>query len=135
MSRRLRGIEGDIRNARPAFERIAKQLVRTFSGDVFDTEGAAVGEHWQPLSKYTLRSKEAAGYGDKGILERTGKMRNAFRSQVAPDYAMIWNTAQYFKYHQSNKPRSKLPRRVMVKLGEQQRELIVKEFIAHFRQA
>lgn len=133
LSRRLRNIEGNIRDARPAFQNIANELVDTFSGDVFDTRGSAIGEKWQPLSKYTIAQKARAGYGDKGPLERTGAMRNAFRSQVATDYAAVWNTASYFKYHQSNKSRSKIPRRVMMKLGHMQREMIVKEFIAHFR--
>jgi len=56
-------------------------------------------------------------------------MKRSFRAKATSMQGEIWNATTYFKYHQSNKPRSSnLPRRVMMKLGEQQKQLVVKVF-------
>lgn len=55
-------------------------------------------------------------------------MKDSFKTAVAADYAEIWNTASYFKYHQSNKARSKLPRRMMMNLTNDTKSEIVKIF-------
>lgn len=128
LSRRLEGLTADVKNLTVPFRKSADMLIGVFSKDVFATEGAAIGERWQRLSPYTVAQKARLGYGGKGILERTGKMRRSFTSVVASDQAVIRNTADYFKYHQSNQPRKKLPRRVIMKLGEQQKEQVVKIF-------
>lgn len=65
------------------------------------------------------------------ILEKTGKMRRNFKQNLGPDYIEIYNPTAYFKYHQSNKPRTKIPRRVMMKIDEQRRVFIQKEFQRH----
>lgn len=131
ISRNLLIIADQVKDWTPAFKESADLLKRTFSGPVFDTEGAAIQEHWSPLSKaYAYR--KAQKYPGKGILERTGAMRNGFMTLWRPDMAMVWNKVEYFKYHQSNKPRHKLPRRVMMKLGQMQRTQVVKVFHSHF---
>jgi phage gpG-like protein len=62
-------------------------------------------------------------------LEKTGHMRHAFVKNTTDDYVSLTNEASYFKYHQSNKPRSSaLPRRVMMTLRRQDATMIVKEF-------
>jgi phage gpG-like protein len=55
-------------------------------------------------------------------------MQHSFKSIVASDQAVISNSAPYFKYHQSNKPRSRIPRRVMMALGQNQKQDIVRFF-------
>lgn len=65
------------------------------------------------------------------ILEKTSRMRRNFKQNLGPDYVEIYNPTPYFKYHQSNKPRTKIPRRVMMKIDEQRRVFIQKEFQKH----
>lgn len=65
------------------------------------------------------------------ILEKTGKMRANFKQNLGPYYVEIYNPTPYFKYHQSNKPRKKLPRRVMMKIDNIRRSFIQKEFQRH----
>jgi phage gpG-like protein len=65
------------------------------------------------------------------LLEKTGQMRKSFHSQVAGDAVVLGNPTPYFKYHQSNQPRRRLPRRVMMKIDEARRNLIFKIFQAH----
>lgn len=131
LARRLRGIDKELKNWKPAFKKTAEDLKNVFSSEVFETQGRAIGVSWKPLSP-AYRAYKARRYPGKGILEATGKMRGSFKTLYKTDMAVIWNSAVYFKYHQSNKPRRRLPRRVMLKLGHQQREMIQKIFHTYF---
>lgn len=133
VSRKLRGIAESLRDWTPAFQKIAGELRRDFSGDVFESEGEAIGERWTPLSR-AYAERKAVKYPGKGILEATGKMRRAFQSQYDATSARVWNNIAYFKYHQSNKlPRRKLPRRVMMKLDNDRKEFIQRTFLEAVR--
>ncbi len=125
--RRLEKITASTKEATPAFQQASDYLKRVFSQDVFASNGGAIGETWAPLKPKYLAQKVSQGY-PADILVRTGAMKNAFMSLVKSDSATIWNGMQYFKYHQSKEPRSKLPRRVMMKLGNNQKEFVVKIF-------
>jgi len=92
----------------------------------FRTEGKIFGG-WAPLSPEYAAWK-AQRYPGRGILERTGKMRKSFRSTVTSHKMEIWNSVGYFPYHQSNRPRTKLPRRVMLYIRPESRREIVKIF-------
>jgi len=52
---------------------------------------------------------------------------------VSSEQAVIHNTAEYFKYHQSRQPRSRLPRRAMMALGNNQKAEIVRFFQAYIQ--
>lgn len=132
MSRRLRIMADKVRDWSPAFQDTARELKNIFSNDVFQTEGGIIDEHWSPL-KQAYAIQKAKKFPGKGILEATGDMRNSFMTLWRPDMAQVWNTATYFKYHQSNQPRTRLPRRVMMKLALQQREQVVKIFHYYFQ--
>jgi len=117
LSRKLVGISVKARNWRPQMRKIGKYLVGVFSGPVFDTRGREIGEPWK-------KRKIPAPWP---LLQRSGKMRRSFKSLPRMVSVEIMNTADYFKYHQSSKPRtSKLPRRVMMKIDSKRKEGIVK---------
>jgi phage gpG-like protein len=133
LSRRLQGVREGMGDWTNAFKQAADELKKIFANDVFSTQGKAIGESWKPLKPQYLAQKLAQGY-PADTLVRTGAMKAAFASLVKPDSAEVWNAIAYFKYHQSRQPRkSNLPRRVMMKLGENQREVIVKIFHTHFK--
>lgn len=133
LSRRLRNIEQGTKDLQPAFQKTADYLVRIFSTDVFDTQGRAIEEQWQRLSPATV-ARKARTRMSPDILVATGAMKRSFVSSVSSVQAVISNTAEYFKYHQSNKARtSSLPRRVMMKLGKAQRVEIVRFFQDYLR--
>lgn len=123
-----------VRDWTPAFREAAQTLKSIFENDVFESQGAIIDEHWSPLKKgYAIQ--KAKKYPGKGILEATGNMRSGFMTLWRPDMAAVWNKVEYFKYHQSNQPRSSnLPRRVMMKLADSQREQVVKIFHTYFNQ-
>lgn len=127
LARRLRIIANEIKDWTPAFQEAADRLKGIFSDDVFRTEGAIIGESWQPLKPKYLAQKVKAGFPASTLI-KTGRMRESFVTEVASDHATIGNISPYFKYHQSKEPRTKLPRRIMMKLGNPQKEIVVKIF-------
>lgn len=132
LSRILIGMEAGMKDMSFPFKESADYLKRVFSVDVFNTQGGAIGERWKRLSPATV-ARKARTYGQTLPLISTGNMRASFATAVTKDQAVIYNTADYFKFHQSNKPRSKIPRRVMMKIAEAQREQIVKFFQEHIQ--
>lgn len=131
LSTRLRGIEDTILHARPAFAQAATYLKDVFSGDVFDSKGSAIGEPWAPLTQKHLNWKLKHGY-PADILIMTSDMKKSFYTEVGDQFAVIGNNVSYFKYHQSNKARTIVPRRVMMKLADRQRNAIIKIFQSYF---
>ena len=125
--RRFAGIEKEMHDWTPAFKESIEALKDIFGNKVFETRGGAIGEQWEALDPEYQRWK-SMHYPGKGILEASGAMRRSFETMFKADQAAIWNTASYFAYHQSNQPRSKMPRRVMMKLAEEQRQIVVKIF-------
>lgn len=132
LSRVLIGMESSLRDYTEPFKQSADYLKGVFSKDVFSSQGAAIGEQWKPLSPYTVAQKARRGFPSTPLIG-TGAMQHAFQSIVSSDQAVIYNTADYFKYHQSNKPRRTIPRRVMMKLANAQKEQIVKYFQQYIR--
>lgn len=132
LSRNLRGMETNLKNFTKPLTKIAQSLVKSFGGEVFDTQGAVIGEKWKRLSPYTVAQKARQGFPPDPLV-RTGAMKRGFKAIVTSEQVVIGNTQDYFKYHQSNKPRSKIPRRRMMKLNEQMKQMIVKEFQDHIR--
>jgi phage gpG-like protein len=128
LSRNLRALSLSMDDWKEALGNAADLLTRTFSEDVFSTKGAAVGARWKPLSPATIARKARSGQSTDPLVG-SGAMKSSFTSQVTSKMAVISNPVSYFKYHQSNRPRTgKLPRRVMMRLGQMQREQVVKEF-------
>lgn len=130
LSRVLLDLRGDTTKLFGAFNESAAKLRTQFEKEVFDSRGSSIGESWKPLSPVTLARKARSGYGSHPLIA-TGAMRRSFRHAATNEFGAVFNTAEYFKYHQSNRPRKKLPRRVMMKLGNNQREMVIKVFQKH----
>jgi len=125
--RNLRIISDEIKDWTPAFKQASDKLKGIFEDDVFRTQGGAIQENWQPLKPTYLAQKVKKGYPSDPLI-KTGLMKSSFETEVRKDSAIISNVSPYFKYHQSKEPRSKLPRRIMMKLGNPQKEIVVKIF-------
>ena len=131
LKRVLEKIGNEVKDWTPAFKEASDKLKGIFSNDVFRTEGGAIQEKWQPLKPQYLAQKLKQGY-PADILVKRGLMKESFTSEVEKDQATIENLSSYFKYHQSKSARSKIPRRVMMKLGNPQKEIVVKVFHTHW---
>ena len=114
------------------FRKVGSYLKGFFGGAVFDTQGAVIGEPWKPLDQATIRQKRQKGYPATPLIG-SGRMRRSFSFTSTSQMVAVYNTTQYFRYHQSRKPRRKLPRRVMLKLDEIRKQIIVKHFHQAFK--
>ncbi len=124
--RRLMDVDLSMKDFTPEFRQVGSLLKKTFR-DNFNTAGNDLGAAWQPLSPRTIREKIRQGW-PLDILIRTNRMKNSFRDRVSNLFVVVDNTAPYFPYHQSNKPRRKLPRRIMMRIDNRRRNQIVKIF-------
>lgn len=134
LSRVLIGMESKLKDFTPPLRDSAQYLEKVFSTEVFDTQGAAIGQRWKRLSPLTVAQKARQGLSTLPLIG-TGALQAAFRSAVSPLEAVISNVAPYFKYHQSRAPRSRLPRRAMMGLGNDQKTSIVRFFQRHIRES
>lgn len=116
LARRLQTIDAGLSDFREPLDESVGELKRSFDMN-FDARGALFGG-WPP------RAKEQPW----PLLERTGDLRHSFDDIIYTDYAIVFNTAEYFKYHQSRAPRAKLPRRVMMKIDQARKQFIQKSF-------
>lgn len=119
LSRRLLTIPKNIDNFKAPLFRIGGE-VRGSIDTNFSQRGGLFGR-WVPRKDNKPHP----------LLEETGKMRRNFKQSLGPDYIEIYNPTPYFKYHQSNKPRKRLPRRVMMKIDRQRQQFIQKTFQKH----
>jgi phage gpG-like protein len=127
LSRNLQFLSDAVQDWTPAFEQSGEDLVEFFGYDVFESQGEAIDEPWQELSPAYAKQKERRFPGT-GILEATGAMRDSFMQAADSTSLRVWNAMEYFKFHQSNQPRTRMPRRAMMRLTQQLRELVIKNF-------
>ncbi len=119
VSRRLLIVADGITNFEAPLRNIGSELQKTFQQN-FAQQGALFGGWAERKKDYPWP-----------ILNKTGRMRQGFRQNLGKQELIITNVTPYFKYHQSNKPRSRLPRRVMMKIDNDRRNFITKEFQAY----
>ena len=134
ISRILLNVSNAAKDFKKPLEQSATMLRELFEGDVFKTEGRAIQRQWERLSPATVARKARSGspFPTK-ILVDTGKMQESFYTTVTSDYAIIGNNQDYFKYHQSNKPRKRLPRRQMMRITNPAKEEIQRYFLIHLK--
>lgn len=134
ISRILLNVSNAAKDFKKPLGQSATMLRKLFEGDVFKTEGGAIQRQWERLSPATVARKARSGspFPTK-ILVDTGKMQKSFYTTVTSDYAIIGNNQDYFKYHQSNKPRKRLPRRQMMRINNDSKASIVRYFQEHLR--
>ena len=109
--------------------KVGDTLLKSFDLN-FSSRGALFGG-WAPRKPQYKAGKRVDSWP---LLEKTGAMRKGFSSDVTDDYVKLENKLPYFKYHQSNEPRKKIPRRIMMKIDQQRRNEIVKIFQAYIIQ-
>lgn len=120
-----RAIEA-VGNPRAAMEGIGDIMLKEIDGN-FEEEGARLNpSEWVPLAQPTLRQKKREGYGDKGILERTGELRESFGKGVTDFAVRVSSDAGIYPYHQLGLGFN--PRRRMLAFSERMKQEIIGEF-------
>lgn len=122
VSRRLLIVADGVSDFESPLKKIGGELHKTFQSN-FDSGGSLFGG-WVPRKQdYPWP-----------ILDKTSRMRNSFKQKAGKNELEITNSTSYFKYHQSNKSRKRLPRRVMMKIDNERRNFITKTFQAYIVQ-
>lgn len=138
LSRKLHGMLGAVSDWSPVWKTISTDWSTTMARK-FDTEGAheagtaadgTPNPAWAPLSaKYAAWKRRQ--YPGMGILQRTGKLRKAAvdpATTITPTSLRLTVGSPYAIYHQSSRPRTKLPRRAFASLTAKQKSRWVKAF-------
>jgi phage gpG-like protein len=130
VDRMLAGIEERARDLTGAWPKVI-EIFRQINAQAFASEGASTDDgRWPELAETTQAERQRKGFGAAHpILQRTGKLRRALtleennlvtlrptslRYQLSPE-------VDYYVYHQSRAPRTRLPRRAPVSLTADQR--------------
>lgn len=109
----LKRTGANVNDLQGAMSEVGYMARRYFSGQVFASRGAVLGERWPPLSaRYAV--EKARRWPGRIPMIRTGLLNRSFRHEAHRMNVTIYNDAPYFKYHQSSAPRTKIPRRVMI---------------------
>lgn len=87
----------------------------------FNSRGARFGK-WKPRKPTNPPQTHP-------LLEKTGKMKRSFYKESGKNHALVSNRdTEKFRVHQSNEPRSKIPRRVMLAMDDRMNTEIFKVF-------
>jgi hypothetical protein len=133
IDRVLAGLEARASNLAPAWPAVL-QAFQAITARAFASEGASTGAAWAPLTPATQRDRVRQGFpAAHPILQRTGKLmraltlgEGAYASMTASALTYrLSSEVDYFKYHQSNRARTKLPRRAPVLLTADDRTALM----------
>jgi hypothetical protein len=133
IDRLLRGIEERAADIRPALPAMVKEF-QAIVARAFASEGGSTGAAWPQLKPRTQAERRRLGFPPAHpILQRTGKLRRALSEgegayvSMRPDGLryQLGEEVGYFVYHQSLRPRTRLPRRAPVNLTADDRTALV----------
>jgi phage gpG-like protein len=122
--------------------RAAGDVLREATEAQFETEGFHASGGWPPLAASTViakrfRRSNLFGPTDTHILVATGRLRDALTKKFDPEHIERIDSSgtsltfgavtPYGVYHQSERPRTRLPRRPPVAPNEDDKRRIVKD--------
>lgn len=133
IDRVLAGIEDRASDLTPAWPGVLAAFY-VITRQAFATEGASTGATWPQLKPRTQAERRRQGYQPAHpILQRTRALARAltgeggaFASTAPRRLALrLSSEVDYFKYHQSTRPRRRLPRRAPVLLTADNRTQLI----------
>ena len=132
LAKKLNKLSAAIQNPKKALKEVGKFVISE-TQEQFKTEGTRLGRKWKELATSTLIAKARDGYGGKGMLERTGRLKKGFKSDLSKFKVRIHNPVPYYQYHQLGG--TKLPQRVMLDTPERVKQEIVGIFLQDIKKA
>jgi phage virion morphogenesis protein len=127
-------------NLTPALNDLGEYLLRK-TRQRFDTSTAPDGTKWAPLAARTIKAKQRRAITGKpyrtkadpsAILKDTFTLRDSITYQVSSNALYVGTNIEYGIYHQSEEPRTRLPRRAFLGLDDEDRAEAVEIFRDHF---
>lgn len=118
VSRRLHALAERAADLRPAWLGVQEEFFRIM-GRAFRSEGASTGSPWPALALSTARERASIGYGAfHPILQRTQALRRSLTQRGGDNFTVgtprslaLGSAVEYFPFHHSRRPRTRLPRR------------------------
>lgn len=105
---------------RKPFTKAGDDLISYYGKEVFDSNGAELGERWRNLAAATLmmRANRERYYANTPITTNrtliwTGRLQKGFKKQATSEKLRIFNDVEYFKYHQQGSGRKPPQRRML----------------------
>jgi phage gpG-like protein len=111
-------------NLTTAFKEIGEEAIDYYSNDSFATSGTNLGRKWPALNPAYKKWKEKKYGTASRMLVATGTMQKSFFAKTTKNSVAISNKADYYKYHQSTAPRSKIPRRPMAGINKHIKDIV-----------
>lgn len=134
VDRVLQGLEDRARDVSPAWPQVVT-VFRQIVAKAFATEGGSTGAPWPALAPSTQAQRRRLGYGAAHpILQRTTQLQRALTigegayiatSPTSLRYILDERNARISTYHQSRRPRTRLPRRAPVLLTADDRTALM----------
>lgn len=124
----------------PALNDLGEYLVRK-TRQRFDTSTAPDGTKWAPLTDKTKKAKQRRATTGKpyrtkadpsAILKDTFTLRDSITYQTGSNTLYVGTNIEYGIYHQSEEPRTRIPRREFLGLDDADRAEAVEIFRDHF---
>lgn len=105
-------------------------LMQKSTVKTFETEGVnLLGRRWEDLKEKTKEARRKRGHWPGRILTEIGHLVGSITYEVPKPKVLRWGsdvTGWYGKYHQSTKPRKKLPRRPFLGTSRKDIKMIIK---------
>jgi phage gpG-like protein len=94
------------------------------------------GGKWKSLSPVTIFRRRGGGQSKSAkILQDTGRLRNSIVNDSSSKGAEVGTNVEYAKYHDSDKPRKKLPQRKFLWISQMRIDQILNNVIKFLKKA
>lgn len=94
-----------------------------YGNAVIKSQGGIIGVKWKPLSTKYKKFKTKNYNAATQLLVASGKMKKSFGHEADSKSVTIYNDDPKFAYHNSDEPRSKMPRRQIFKVNDAVRKI------------
>lgn len=106
-----------------SMDKIGSSLASYYANYGILSQGGVFNNKWVRLNQqYAFR--KAMRYPGRPPMIASGKLAKSFTSKSTSNSVMVTNEASHFKYHQSTRSRTRLPRRQMMGVNDPVRKIV-----------
>lgn len=135
LSNRATTLRTGMNQLKPVLNDFGEYMVKKRIPAVFRKQG--LPRRWKPLAPSTLEEKERLGYGSKGILERTGRLKRSWRYKATQRTVKVFSRrssggVNIANVHQYGSRDRRIPARRMLVIGKNERDWLSRRLDRHF---
>lgn len=110
---RIKKLGTSMKELKPAMDKVGEYATGYYASIGILDKGRPYNAQWPDYSTAYKKWKEIH-YPGRPMMVQTGTLSDSFKHEATKNSVRIYNTAPYFKYHQSDEPHIKIPRRQMM---------------------